>query len=255
MCRWGFSNVVKTLKSVADDRVRAYVVWLPIFGGDFRGEARKLSNSFRDKRVSYFIDGKSETGKLWERVLRTERFIAWDVYLLYEAGSNWEEEPPQPAFWMHQLSGVTKAPTFDESTFTAKLKGMLDEMKTPPTSSQANGRAKVEFLYFKSCPGYKQALANLKAALQESKVRADLVLINVASEEQAAKVGFQGSASIRVNGKDLDGRDEGYSYGCRIYKIDGKITATPTKEFIREKLRALQPGVTGGSTPQGNGMQ
>ncbi|MEK6321888.1 MAG: hypothetical protein AABN33_09405 [Acidobacteriota bacterium] len=219
--------------------MRAYIVWLPIFGGDFKGEARKLSNSFQDRRVSYFLDPKSETAKQFERVLKTERFIAWDVYLLYGADASWEEEPPQPAFWMHQLSGVTKAPTFDEQTFRAKLKGMLNEMKAPPTNSPANGRAKIEFLYFNSCPGHKQALANLKAALRESKISADLALINVTSEAQGAKVGFQGSPSIRVNGKDLDGRNEGHSYGCRIYQIDGKITPTPTKEFIRENLKEL----------------
>ena len=242
MCRWGFSNIVKTLKSVTDPRVKAYIVWLPIFGGDFKGEARKLSNSFRDKRVSYFLDPESLSGKQWERVLKTERFIAWDVYLLYGADANWKEEPPQPAFWMHQLGGVTKAPTFDEPTFRAKLKGMLDEMKAPPTTSQTNGKAKVEFLFFKSCPEHRQALINLKAALQESQILANIVLINVTSEAQAAKVGFQGSPSIRVNGKDLDGRNEGYSYGCRIYQIGGKITPIPSKEFIREKLRELTPG-------------
>jgi hypothetical protein len=241
MCRWGFSNIVKTLKSVTDARVKAYIVWLPIFGGDFKGEARKLSNSFRDKRVSYFLDPESLSGKQWERVLKTERFIAWDVYLLYGADANWKEEPPQPAFWMHQLSGVTKAPTFDEPTFRAKLKGMLDEMKTLPTTSQANGKTKVEFLFFKSCPGHRQALVNLKAALRESQILANIVLINVTSEAQAAKVGFQGSPSIRVNGKDLDGRNEGHSYGCRIYQIGGKITPIPSKEFIREKLRELMP--------------
>jgi len=239
MCRWGFSNIVKTLKSVTDDRVRAYIVWLPIFGGDFKGEARKLSNSFRDKRVSYFLDPESETGKQWERVLKTERVIAWDVYLLYGAGANWQDTPPLPGFWMHQLGGVTKAPLFDQATFTTKLKGILDEMKVPPVTSQANGKAKVEFLYFKSCPGHKQALANLRAALEGSKIKAHLVLINVTSEAQAAKVGFQGSPSIRVNGKDLDGRNEGHSYGCRIYQVGGKITPTPTKEFIQEKLRDL----------------
>jgi hypothetical protein len=239
MCRWGFSNIVKTLKSVTDDRVRAYIVWLPIFGGDFKGEARKLSNSFRDKRVSYFLDPTSESGKEWERVLRTERFIAWDVYLLYGADADWQDDPPLPAFWMHQLGGVTKAPTLDEPTFTAKLKEMLHEMKAPPATNQANGKAKVEFLYFKSCPGHKQALINLKAVLEQNKINADLVLINVTSEAQAAKVGFQGSPSIRVNGKDIGGRNDGYSYGCRIYQIDGKITPTPTKEFIQEKLREI----------------
>jgi len=105
-------------------------VWLPIFGGDFRAEARKLSRSFPDKRVSYFIDGRSLTGTVWEPVLKTERF-AWDVYLLYDAAAAWEEAPPQPGFWMHQLHGVTNAPRLDEAKFTAKLKAMLDEMKPP----------------------------------------------------------------------------------------------------------------------------
>jgi hypothetical protein len=235
--------MVKTLKSVTDDRVRAYIVWLPIFGGDFKGEARKLSNGFRDKRVSYFLDPESSTGKQWERVLKTNRSVAWDVYLLYGAGASWEDDPPPPNFWMHQLGGVTDAPRLDETTFTAKLKAMLDEMKTPqePSSTiRGDGKVKVEFLYFNDCPGHKQALVNLRAALLESKIRADMVMINVTSEEQAERLGFQGSPSIRVNGKDLDGRNDGYSYACRVYHIGGRITATPTKEFIREKLK-VQP--------------
>lgn len=134
MCRWGFSNIVKSLKSVTDDRVRAYIVWLPIFGGDFKGEAKKLANSFRDKRVSYFLDPESSTGTQWERVLKTNRYVAWDVYLLYGAGANWTDDPPQPDFWMHQLDGVTNAPRLDEATFTAKLKAMLDGMKAPQES-------------------------------------------------------------------------------------------------------------------------
>jgi len=129
MCRWGFSNIVKTLKKVTDDRVRAYVVWLPIFGGDFHGEASKLSRSFADRRVSYFTDAESLTGGLWERVLKTERSIAWDVYMLYGPAAKWDEEPAFPDFWMHQLDGVSKGPRLDEAAFTAKLKTMLEETK------------------------------------------------------------------------------------------------------------------------------
>ncbi len=241
MCRWGFSNVVKTLKSVPDDRVRAYIVWLPIFGGDFKGEQRNLSRSFGDRRVSYFSDPESLSGKLWERVLKTERLIAWDVYLLYGPDAKWEQDPPPPDYWMHQLGGVLKAPKFNEGVFREKLKDMLAETKTLPTdeSTRGNGKVRVEFLYFQSCPGHRQALLNLKAALRESAVRADLILINVTSPKQAEKVRFQGSPSIRVNGKDLDGRDEGFSYGCRIYQIAGKITPTPTKDFIQERIKAL----------------
>src|SRR5262245_11061985 len=172
--------MVKALKSITDDRVRAYIVWLPIYGGDFKGEAQKLSNSFRDSRVSYFLDPESETGKQWQPILKTP-FIAWDVYLLYGPDTRWEKQPPQPEFWMHQLGLVTGAPRFDEETFTAKLKEMVGELKAPSTMSQATARAKVEFLYFKSCPGHKQALINLKAALRESGITTDLTLINVTS--------------------------------------------------------------------------
>jgi hypothetical protein len=238
MCRWGFSNVVKTLKNVTDDRVKAYIVWLPIFGGDFKGEGRNLSRSFPDTRVSYFSDPESLSGELWERVLKTEREIAWDVYMLYGPEAKWEQEPPLPDYWMHQLGGVTKAPRLNEETFRAKLKEMLSDIKTPPTNS-ANRRVQIDFQYFQSCPGHVQALTNLRAGLRESGIRADIRLINVTSPEQAEKVGFQGSPSIRVNGKDLAGRNEGSAYGCRIYQINGKITSTPTKEFIQERIKSI----------------
>ena len=233
--------MIKTLRNVTDERLRVYIVWLPIFGGDFKGEQRKLSQRFRDKRVSYFSDSESLSGKLWERVLKTGRPIAWDVYLLYQPDAKWKEEPPEPDYWMHQLGGVTKAPRFDEETFRAKLKEMVREVRTSGTSEvNDNGKVTVEFLYFRSCPGYKLALANLKAALRESGLRSDLRLISVESEKQAEKIGFQGSPSIRVNGKDLDGRNEGYSFGCRIYQIGGKVNPIPTKEFIQERILGMR---------------
>jgi hypothetical protein len=124
----------KVLKGVADDRVRVYVIWDPIFGGNFDSEAKNLANSFPDKRISYFKDPDSLAGTLWEQVLKTEREIAWDVYLLYGADAQWEEEPPKPEFWMHQLDGVTIAPRLDEGKFTEELKALLNRLE--PKDSQ-----------------------------------------------------------------------------------------------------------------------
>ena len=90
-------------------------------------------------------------------------------------------------------------------------------------------------------PTRYELVINLRAALKETGIEAGLVRIDVRNEAQAARVGFQGSPSIRVNGKDIDGRDEGYAYGCRVYQIDGKITPTPTKEFIEGRLKTLMP--------------
>ncbi len=246
MCRRGFFDMEKILKENPDDRLRAYIVWLPIFGGDFQGESRKLSRRFPDKRVAYFTDPDSLTGNAWERVLNTGREMAWDVYFLYGAAAKWEGDPPLPDFWMHQLGGVTKAPRLDTAEFTTQLKKMLSETPKQDAKQNIKGRAnmKIEFLYFKSCPSHKQAISNLKAALRESGIRASLTLIAVESPEKAAQVGFQGSPSIRINGKDIEGKNDGISYSCRIYPIGGKMTGVPTKEYIREKLRQFQPVVT-----------
>src|SRR5215217_3156011 len=112
------------------------------------------------------------------------------------------------------------------------------EAKSPTVGkTQTNSdKLKVEFLYFKSCPSHKQALENLKAALRESRANAELVIINVDTPEKGEKVGFQGSPSIRINGKDLEGRNEGANFSCRLYHSNGKTTTAPSKEYIMEKL-------------------
>ncbi len=120
----------KVLKAVPDHRVAAYVIWDPIFGGDFDGESKKLPNSFPDKRVQYFKDSDSFAGTAWRQVLKLFRPVAWDVYLLYGSEADWQEEPPQPDYWMHQLGGVKIAPPLDEKKFTEELKGLLDKLNT-----------------------------------------------------------------------------------------------------------------------------
>jgi len=127
-CRSGFSDMQKTLKAIPDDRLRVHIVWLPMFPGDSRKWAQTRSDEFSDKRVSYYWDGEKLAGKAWQKALGTKR-EAWDVYLLYGAGSQWDKEPATPDFWMHQLSGVTTAPRLDEEAFQAKTKELVNKIK------------------------------------------------------------------------------------------------------------------------------
>jgi hypothetical protein len=94
----------------------------------------------------------------------------------------------------------------------------------------------VEFYYFDGCPSYQSSLENLREVLREENINADLKLINVESPEKAEMVGFQGSPSIKINGKDLEGKNEGFSYSCRIYGIQGKNTGILSKEYIWKKI-------------------
>ena len=116
------------LTNIPDDRLRAYIVWLPMFPGDSRGWAKNRSGEFSDKRVSYYWDGEKLAGQQWQKVLGTKG-VAWDIYLLHGAQSQWDKQPPAPDFWMHQLRGETGAPLFDVTAFEAKAKEMLNQVK------------------------------------------------------------------------------------------------------------------------------
>jgi hypothetical protein len=127
-CRSGFSDMQKVLKAIPDDRLKVYIVWLPMFPGDSRKWAQTRSDEFSDKRIRYYWDGERISGKSWQKVLGTKK-EAWDVYLLYGADSQWEKESVTPDFWMHQLGGLTHAPQLDEAAFTAKAKELLSNVK------------------------------------------------------------------------------------------------------------------------------
>jgi hypothetical protein len=95
---------------------------------------------------------------------------------------------------------------------------------------------KIEFLYFEGCPSYKPTLDYLKKVIDEEKIDVNLELVLVESPEDAQKVGFQGSPSIKIDGIDLEDKNDGFSFNCRLYSVDGKLTGTPSKEFIKERL-------------------
>ena len=73
-------------------------------GGDSADTARVETEAFGDQRMALAWDPESRAGRLFTKALSLRR-IVWDAYLLYPPGVTWDEaEPPQPTFWMHQLS-------------------------------------------------------------------------------------------------------------------------------------------------------
>lgn len=125
------------LNDVSDERLRAYIIFLPILQTDDRGSAKKRASEFADKRLAYFWDGDRSTGKLWQRVLDLEG-IAWDVYFLYGPEAQWDREPTAPDFWMHQLGHARgKAPLLNKSKFESKVKDLLGEVRSRTRSKDA----------------------------------------------------------------------------------------------------------------------
>jgi hypothetical protein len=103
------------------------------------------------------------------------------------------------------------------------------------------GTMNITFLYFNGCPNSEPTLENLKTALAELNFDADLSIIEVKDPQQAASLGFLGSPSILVEGRDLEtGRPPaGSAFSCIIYEIEGRRTGRLPKDYIKARLQSL----------------
>lgn len=99
----------------------------------------------------------------------------------------------------------------------------------------------IDLLYFEDCPSWERALENLNAALEAENLQADVRLIHVENDEQAAQLKFLGSPSFRVNGMDWWGENrKRYNLSCRVYSTPQGLKGTPIVEMLREQVRALR---------------
>jgi glutaredoxin len=99
---------------------------------------------------------------------------------------------------------------------------------------------KVELLYFDGCPYYKKAGELLEEVLREEGIEAKVEMIKVENDEDAKRLRFIGSPTIRINGVDVQEEVRGlkdYGMKCRIYLTKEGTLGYPPKEMIRRAVR------------------
>ena len=100
--------------------------------------------------------------------------------------------------------------------------------------------AAVEFFWWRECPSWERALAMLREEMEAAGMPGEaLVLREVTGEEEAERLGFPGSPTIRVRGRDVDppGHDSPIGLTCRVYRrADGRVSALPDRGAIRAAL-------------------
>ena len=114
------------LRRVASPALAVYAVWVPMSGAEEK-HVRKAAATLADSRVRQYWDGSNGLGFAYQKILGTPE-EAWDVYLLYSPGMKWEGGPPQPAYWMHQLSRLPGG----ERLQGDKLRGIVEKMVSVP---------------------------------------------------------------------------------------------------------------------------
>ena len=98
--------------------------------GGTESDVAEATRFVSDSRSRHYWD---ERGLLMQRY--AERLglprDAWDVYLIYGQGARWEDEPPRPDFWMHQLSSGAPAPELDGAEFAKEAVARLGRRPSP----------------------------------------------------------------------------------------------------------------------------
>ena len=97
---------------------------------------------------------------------------------------------------------------------------------------------KVEVLYFEGCPTYETATKILRAVLADEGLKSEIELVAVNTDDEARRLRFPGSPTIRVDGHDLfpvAGRED-WRLGCRVYATPQGLRGSPTADMLREAL-------------------
>ena len=108
---------------------------------------------------------------------------------------------------------------------------------------------KVELLYFDGCPSHEQLRPRLEQLVRAAGVTEPVELRAVESDDDALRVRFLGSPTVRVDGRDIEpGADLRNDFGlkCRLYRTNHGASGLPPDEWISAALSATTPGVGSG---------
>ncbi len=101
-------------------------------------------------------------------------------------------------------------------------------------------RPRVEILYFEGCPNHEPTRALVERVARELGVEPEVEQVWVPHADAASNLGFLGSPTVRVNGRDIEPgaaeRDD-FVFSCRVYRGEGKLSGQPEAGWIREALR------------------
>ena len=99
---------------------------------------------------------------------------------------------------------------------------------------------KIEVLYSPECPNYVQALMLVHDVLAETGIEAQVELVRVETEDEARRLRFVGSPTVRVDGVDVEpyvtfaAGDSGRR--CRMYVEDEQALGWPGKRMLQDTI-------------------
>jgi len=97
--------------------------------------------------------------------------------------------------------------------------------------------------FIEGCPGVSSITDNIKDILAEDGIDADISLFLLETPEDARRLHFTGSPTVRINGMDIESNmqnNKDYGLRSRLYNINGKESDYPTKSMIRDAIKKVK---------------
>jgi hypothetical protein len=98
---------------------------------------------------------------------------------------------------------------------------------------------RIELLHWAGCPSTPEAQQLLAEVLAERSLDVPVHVREVTSQEEAERLTFPGSPTIRIDGRDVDtaGAAGRAMLACRIYHLpDGRVSPVPSREQLEAAL-------------------
>jgi len=99
------------------------IVWVNMLPLDSIVTARFMARTMKAPCVRHFHDPGRLVGKAIAQSLGGQGELAWDMYLFYPRGIEWDDGPPAPIRWAHQLSAA-----WADSAYYHTGNGLIDEL-------------------------------------------------------------------------------------------------------------------------------
>ncbi len=97
----------------------------------------------------------------------------------------------------------------------------------------------IEILHCTGCPTPDTVEKLVTSILEDEGLEAKIRIIEVKTPEEARRLRFLGSPTIRLDGIDVDGNADGdvnYELRCRVYDNEGIRMSWPSRETLRRAI-------------------
>jgi len=121
-CLRAIVELEQILAKHPDGKLQVMLLWGPLMQTDTSAVTRRSMQYIRDKRVSHYWDLWRWGYRTYMKNLNIPEFEAWDLFIFYEAGKKWGENPPDPTFWMENRTVEYGPPYSKEAMETELLK-------------------------------------------------------------------------------------------------------------------------------------